>query len=135
MGSRTYAYRPETVSAPGRSLKRAIDALGMNQTQFAARLGKSEKFVSEVINGKAPITPETAIHFERVLGTPASFWNESRGILHIANILLDRKRYANWKPRQNGRRGSLPRRWWTMAGWTSQSTRSRRQPLFSTSLG
>ena len=47
----------------------------MTQAQLASRLGKTEKFVSEVVNGKAPITPETAIHLEHVLGTPASYWN------------------------------------------------------------
>ena len=35
----------------------------------------SEKLISQIINGKAPVTPETAIAFERVMGTPAYVWN------------------------------------------------------------
>jgi len=52
--------------------KDAADIIGQYQKEA---LGKTEKFVSELMNGKAPITPETAIHLERVLGSPASYWN------------------------------------------------------------
>ncbi|MEI6451817.1 MAG: helix-turn-helix domain-containing protein [Actinomycetes bacterium] len=75
MTSSRNAYSPESVSPPGRSLRRALAAMDMSQAQLASRLGKTEKFVSEVVNGKAPISPETALHLEHVLGTPASFWN------------------------------------------------------------
>ncbi|MBM4119145.1 HigA family addiction module antidote protein, partial [bacterium] len=74
MDNRTLSYAPDMVSAPGRTLKRIIEAVGMTQSELAARLGKTEKFVSELMNGKATITAETAIHLERVLGTPAGFW-------------------------------------------------------------
>lgn len=75
MASSRNAYSPESVSPPGQSLKRTLDALDMTQAQLASRMGKTEKFVSEVVNGKAPITPETALHLEHVLSTPASYWN------------------------------------------------------------
>jgi Zn-dependent peptidase ImmA (M78 family)/transcriptional regulator with XRE-family HTH domain len=38
-------------------------------------MGRPKKTISEIINGKAAITPETALQLERVLGIPASFWN------------------------------------------------------------
>lgn len=75
MVNRSNIYSPERVSAPGESLRKALAGVGLSQTDLAAKLGKTDKFVSELINGKAPITPETAIHLERVLGTPASYWN------------------------------------------------------------
>ncbi len=75
MASRQHTYSPERVSAPGESLRKALTAMELSQTDFAVKLGKTDKFVSELINGKAPITPETAIHLERVLGTPATYWN------------------------------------------------------------
>lgn len=75
MVNRQHSYSPERVSAPGESLRKALAAVELSQTDFAAKLGKTDKFVSELINGKAAITPETAIHLERVLGTPASYWN------------------------------------------------------------
>ncbi|MDO9107932.1 MAG: helix-turn-helix domain-containing protein [Coriobacteriia bacterium] len=75
MVNRQNIYSPERVSAPGESLRKALAAVELSQTDFAEKLGKTDKFVSELINGKAPITPETAIHLERVLGMPASYWN------------------------------------------------------------
>lgn len=88
MGNRQNIYSPERVSAPGESLRKALAAVGLSQIDFAAKLGKTEKYVSELINGKAPITPETAIHLERVLGAPASYWNNRERI------------YREWLARQ-----------------------------------
>jgi HTH-type transcriptional regulator/antitoxin HigA len=47
----------------------------MSQAEFSARMGLSEKAISQIINCKAPITPGTAVKIEYVLGTPASIWN------------------------------------------------------------
>ena len=68
-------YNPNYVSAPGETLLEAIEALGMSQAQLAERTGKSKKNVNEIIKGKAPITPETALQLERAIGMPARFWN------------------------------------------------------------
>lgn len=69
-------YKPDRVSAPGESLADLLEERGMTQAELAERTGRPLKTVNEVIKGKAAITPETAIQFERVLGTPASFWNQ-----------------------------------------------------------
>jgi addiction module HigA family antidote len=68
-------YRPDYVSPPGETLLETIDALGMSQAELAERTGKAKKTINEIIKGKAPITPKIALEFERVLGAPASFWN------------------------------------------------------------
>ena len=68
-------YEPDVVSAPGETLLEAIQAVGMTQAELAQRTGRTRKMVNEVIKGKAPITPETAIQLERALGVPARFWN------------------------------------------------------------
>lgn len=47
----------------------------MTQAELAERTGRPRKTINEIIKGKAAITPETALQFERVLGVPASFWN------------------------------------------------------------
>jgi plasmid maintenance system antidote protein VapI len=47
----------------------------MTQAELARRAGTTPKNVNEIIAGKAPITPSTALQLERVLGIPASFWN------------------------------------------------------------
>ena len=70
----TYPYTPDTVSPPGETLADLLDERHMTQAELATRTGRPAKTISEIINGKAAITPETAIQFERVLGTPAAFW-------------------------------------------------------------
>ena len=60
---------------PGATLLETLETLGMTQSELALRISRPEKTISEIINGIAMITPDTAIQFERALGVPASFWN------------------------------------------------------------
>jgi HTH-type transcriptional regulator / antitoxin HigA len=69
------AYQPDRVSPPGETLVDTLDALGISQSELAERTGRPVKTINEIANGKAAITPETALQFERVLGVPARFWN------------------------------------------------------------
>jgi HTH-type transcriptional regulator/antitoxin HigA len=69
-------YWPDTVSPPGDTLLELLEEKGMSQAELARRTGRPKKTINEIIQGKAAITPETALQFERVLGTPASFWNQ-----------------------------------------------------------
>lgn len=68
-------YTPDYVSPPGETLEEALDERGMTQVDFAQRIGMSRKHLKQMLGGTAPITPETALKFERVLGIPARFWN------------------------------------------------------------
>lgn len=68
-------FRPDYAVPPGETLLETIEALGMSQAELADRMGRPRKTINEIIKGKAAITPETAIQLERVLGVPASFWN------------------------------------------------------------
>ncbi|MDA0768495.1 MAG: HigA family addiction module antitoxin [Verrucomicrobia bacterium] len=72
--SPTTQYLPDTISPPGDTLLDTLEALGMSQAEFAERSGLTEKTISQIINGKAPITETTALGLERVFGTPARFW-------------------------------------------------------------
>ena len=69
------SYKPTRVSHPGETLKESLKTLRMTQKALAQRMGnRPEKTISEIIKGKASITPETALQLEQVLGTPAHFW-------------------------------------------------------------
>lgn len=68
-------YMPDEVSVPGESLADILEERGMSQAELARRVGHAEKTISEIIHGKAPITPEMAVKLETVLGVPARFWN------------------------------------------------------------
>jgi len=68
-------YMPDVVSPPGETLLEMLEERGMSQSELAERTGRPKKTINEIIKGKATITPATALQLERVLGTPASFWN------------------------------------------------------------
>lgn len=68
-------YTPDYVSPPGETLEEILEEKEMTQVELAERTGRPQKTISEIINGKAAITPETALQLERVLGVSASFWN------------------------------------------------------------
>lgn len=79
-------FEPDYVVSPGEILEEILEARGMKKRQLADRSNKSTKLISQIIAGIAPVSPDTAIAFERVLGVRASLWNnlESRYRLHLA---------------------------------------------------
>ncbi|MDQ7781226.1 MAG: HigA family addiction module antitoxin [Desulfomonilaceae bacterium] len=68
-------YKPDYATSPGEILEETLDALGIKKKDFAESCGLSTKHVSQIISGKASVTPETAIRFERVLGIAGDVWN------------------------------------------------------------
>jgi addiction module HigA family antidote len=78
-------YYPDDVSPPGDTLLETIEERGISQAELARRLGRPNKTVNEIIQGKASITPETAIQLEHVLGVPAHFWS-NRQLLYDQNV-------------------------------------------------
>lgn len=92
-------YIPDYVSPPGDTLLETIEDLGMSQAELARRTGRPLKTINEIIQGKAAITPDTALQFERVLGIPARFWNNREqqyreSLAHLA----EQKQLAEWIP-------------------------------------
>lgn len=75
MRSRTYIATP-----PGATIKERLEDRGMSQKEFAARMGMSEKHISQLINGNVQLTNDTALKLEMVLGLPARFWNNLESI-------------------------------------------------------
>ena len=79
-------FTPNYIIPPGEILEETLEARGIKKKDFADRCGRSAKTISQIIAGEAPISPDTAIAFERVLGVSAALWNnlESRYRLHLA---------------------------------------------------
>lgn len=75
MSSMSNSYLPDYLVAPGEVLVDYLESLGMSQVDLALRTGLAKKTINEIVKGKAPITPDTALKFERVLGRPAHFWS------------------------------------------------------------
>ena len=67
-------YRPSYAVRPGRLLEEYIESADISARELARRCGRSAKMIVEIIAGKAPIEPETALQLERVLGMGADVW-------------------------------------------------------------
>ena len=74
MAQQSNQYRPDYAVPPGWVLDEHLQVLGISQAEFARRCGRSSKLISEIVSGKAPVEPATALQFEKVLGLDASIW-------------------------------------------------------------
>lgn len=68
------AYQPDYAVAPGTILAERLEAHDMSYADFARRCGRSPKLISEIVAGKAPVEPKTALQFEKVTGVAAHIW-------------------------------------------------------------
>lgn len=64
----------ELLTTPGDTILETIEFLKMTQAELAERVGKSPAKVNDLISGKAPITVNTAMQLEKVLGIDMQFW-------------------------------------------------------------
>lgn len=69
------SFSADIAIAPGETLRDTLTAIGMTQKDLARRMGVTPKLVNEIFMGKAPITYETAIKLEKVIGVSAQFWS------------------------------------------------------------
>ncbi|MDP3630098.1 MAG: helix-turn-helix domain-containing protein, partial [Actinomycetota bacterium] len=112
-----YNWELDIPIPPGETIREILDDRGITQADFAVRLGKSEKFVSQLVNGKASLTHGTAIELERVLGVPSSFWNAAEA--QYRDTLARREQdeelagQAEWA-------GSFPLKEMAERGWIAQ---------------
>ena len=74
MANTTNRYNPDYAVPPGWILEEELDELGLSPAEFARQCGCSPKLINEIVSGKAPIEPQTAIQFDRVLGGGADIW-------------------------------------------------------------
>jgi len=93
-------YHPDYAVPPGWLLEEHLDVDGISHAEFARRCGRSPKLISEIIAGKAPVEPGTALQFEKVLGVAANIWLgiEADYQLHLARKSEEREaeRQAGW---------------------------------------
>lgn len=86
--------------APGEMLVEILAERGITQAELARRMARPLKTISEIANGKAAITPDTALQLERALGVSASFWNGAearyREALARQRASEELKQYGDW---------------------------------------
>ncbi len=59
---------------PGEMLKDELQARGLSQRKFAGIIGMPYTAFNEIINGKRPITTDTALKIEAATGIAADLW-------------------------------------------------------------
>lgn len=67
-------WNPNWAVHPGTLLEEHLETRGLSQAEFARIAGLTPKLVSTIIKGLNPVTAETAIRLERVLGLKAYIW-------------------------------------------------------------
>lgn len=100
MATEQSVWQPDWAVPPGEILSEALQERGMSQSELARRMDRPVKTINEIVNGKAAITPDTAIQLERALGISARLWNglETNYREHLARQRADRELadYAPW---------------------------------------
>ncbi len=59
---------------PGEMLRDELQARGLSQRKFAGIIGMPYTAFNEIINGKRPITTDTALKIEAATGIAADLW-------------------------------------------------------------
>ena len=59
---------------PGRVLRRELTARGMSANRLALELKVPSGRITDILNGKRGISPETALRLGRFIGNSARFW-------------------------------------------------------------
>ncbi len=90
-------FKPDYVVLPGESIKEMIDYMGLTQKDFARRLEISEQSLIRILQGKQPITHETALKLELVTGVSNEFWiaREANYQKHLARLADEENEETN----------------------------------------
>jgi antitoxin HigA-1 len=59
---------------PGEILRDELDARGLSANALALKLRVPANRLTEILNGKRGVSPETALRLSRCLGPSAAFW-------------------------------------------------------------
>jgi addiction module HigA family antidote len=83
---------------PGEVLREDfLRAMGLTQYALAKALGVSQIRISEILNGKRAISPDTALRLSRYFGNSAEFW---LGMQASYDLEIARDRLGNEIDRQ-----------------------------------
>ncbi|HLQ26360.1 MAG TPA: HigA family addiction module antitoxin [Acidiferrobacterales bacterium] len=75
---------------PGRILKRELDARGLSANRLAIALRVPSGRITDILNGKRGITPETALRLARCFDTSAEFWVNLQAHYDLAKVKNER---------------------------------------------
>ena len=67
-------FAPEWAAAPGRTVTRVMQERELSYDELAESLGRSKRFVLDLVSGREEITADVAEDLARVVGSTARFW-------------------------------------------------------------
>lgn len=86
---------------PGEMLRETcIKPLGLTVTAAAQALKVSRVALSELVNGRAGLTPEMAVKVSRVFGSTPEFWMRLQAQYDLFHTL---RKLKSWKPKRSYR--------------------------------
>lgn len=109
---------PAEVFPPGEFIRDELEERGWSQIDLAEIIGRAPRLVSEVINGKRGITPETALALGKAFGTSAQLWLNLESTYRLSLV----KEYDEKSISRKARLYSYPIREMTKRGWIDGST-------------
>ena len=65
---------PARVPAPGRIIRRELEARGWTQKDLAHSMNCSEQAIRRIVSGQGEVTPEIAQQLARAFGTSPELW-------------------------------------------------------------
>ncbi|HWQ03063.1 MAG TPA: HigA family addiction module antitoxin [Candidatus Nitrosotenuis sp.] len=71
-------------------LRQCIEPLGLTITAAARALGVTRTTLSELVNGKRGISPETAVRLAKVFGGSAESWLVQQAHYDLAQVQAER---------------------------------------------
>jgi len=73
---------------PGLSVRHdCLEPLGLTVSEAARRLGVSRKQLSDIVNGRAGISPEMAIRLDKAFGGGAETWYRLQAAYDLAQAM------------------------------------------------
>lgn len=84
-------FLPTVAIPPGETIRENIKYLGMCQKELAVRLDVTEKHLSHILNGISPITYDTALKLEVVIGPSADFWMQLEANYRLNKARLEKE--------------------------------------------
>ena len=74
---------------PGLSVRHdCLEALGLNVSEAARKLGVSRKQLSDIVNCRSGISPEMAIRLDKAFGGGAETWYRLQSAYELAHAKL-----------------------------------------------
>lgn len=102
---------------PGEYLRDELEERGWSETEFAEILGRPVQAISEILNGKKEITPETAVALGAALGTSAELWLNLQSAYRLHQVRAATPAVATPVERRARLRSLVPVRELQKRGW------------------